>query len=149
MEFAQKTVNNKKVLDPYSKTILRDLMDKYGVDGVIDMKKIEDSFTPAEKKYLGIIDKVNQSLANKAVYISGSLHGNKINLLNEKVGLSSSEIEQLKEKYTRINTSTLSQLTRLGLDKKKRLCKNYLKVFERFDEKRNEKLNEITELIKK
>ena len=83
MEFAQKTVNNKKVLDPYSKTILRDLMDKYGVDGVIDMKKIEDSFTPAEKKYLGIIDKVNQSLANKAVYISGSLHGNKINLLND------------------------------------------------------------------
>ncbi len=72
-----------------------------------------------------------------------------INLLNEKVGLSSSEIEQLKEKYTRINTSTLSQLTRLGLDKKNRLCKNYLKVFERFDEKRNEKLNEITELIKK
>ena len=63
-----------------------------------------------------------------------------INLLNEKVGLSSSEIEQLKEKYTRINTSTLSQLTRLGLDKKKCLCKNYLKVFERFDEKRNEKL---------
>ena len=32
-----------------------------------------------------------------------------INLLNEKVGLSS-KIEQLKEKYTRINTSTLSQL---------------------------------------
>ena len=83
MEFAQKTVNNKKVLDPYSKTILRDLMDKYGVDGVIDMKKIEDSFTPAERKYLGIIDKVNQSLANKAVYVSGSLHGNKINLLND------------------------------------------------------------------
>ena len=72
-----------------------------------------------------------------------------INLLNEKVGLSSSEIEQLKEKYTRINTSTLSQLTRLGLDKKKRSFKNYLKVFERFDEKRNEKLDEITELIEK
>ena len=72
-----------------------------------------------------------------------------INLLNEKVGLSSSEIEQLKEKYTRINTSTLSQLTRLGLDKKKRSCINYLKVYERFDENRNEKLDEITELIEK
>tara|TARA_B100000035_G_scaffold10847_1_gene9188 strand:- start:500 stop:898 length:399 start_codon:yes stop_codon:yes gene_type:complete len=72
-----------------------------------------------------------------------------INLLNERVALSSSEIGQLKEKYTRINTSTLSQLTRLGLDKKKRLCKNYLKVFERFDEKRNEKLDEIMELIEK
>jgi hypothetical protein len=58
-------------------------------------------------------------------------------------------MERLKEKYLRINTSTLSQLTRLGLDKKKRLCINYLKVFERCDEKRNQKLNEIVELIEK
>ncbi len=83
MEFADKTVNNKNVLDPYSKTILRNLMDKYGKDGVIDAKAIEKSFTRAEKKYLKLIDQANQSLANKAVYISGSLHGNKINLLND------------------------------------------------------------------
>ena len=83
MEFADKTVNSRQVLDPYSKTILRNLMDKYGKDGVIDAQAIEKSFTPAEKKYLKLIDQVNQSLANKAVYISGSLHGNKINLLND------------------------------------------------------------------
>ena len=72
-----------------------------------------------------------------------------INLLNGEIKLSNNDMERLKEKYLRINTSTLSQLTRLGLDKKKRLCINYLKVFERFDEKRNEKLNEIVELIEK
>ena len=70
-----------------------------------------------------------------------------INLLSNKTQLTSEDIERLKEKYSRINTSTLTQLRRLGLDTEKRLCKNYLKVFERFDEKRNEKLNEITELI--
>ena len=71
-----------------------------------------------------------------------------INLLSNNTQLTSEDIERLKEKYSRINTSTLTQLRRLGLDTEKRLCKNYLKVFERFDEKRNEKLNEITELIK-
>lgn len=70
-----------------------------------------------------------------------------IDLLSNKTQLTSEDIERLKEKYSRINTSTLTQLRRLGLDTEKRLCKNYLKVFERFDEKRNEKLNEITELI--
>jgi hypothetical protein len=72
-----------------------------------------------------------------------------INLLNGEIKLSNDDMERLKEKYLRINTSTLSQLARLGLDKKKRLCINYLKVFERFDEKRNQKLNEIVELIEK
>ena len=72
-----------------------------------------------------------------------------VNLLNNQIGLSSSDVERLREKYNRINTSTLSQLTRLGLDKKKRLCMNYLNVFERFDNKRNEKLDEITGLIEK
>jgi hypothetical protein len=33
--------------------------------------------------------------------------------------------------------------------KKKSLCKNYLKVFEKFDSKKNDNLNEISELINK
>ena len=72
-----------------------------------------------------------------------------VNLLNDEIGLSDEEIELLKKKYNRISISTFSQLKRLGLDKEKRLCTNYLKVFERFDEKKNEKLDEIVELIKK
>ena len=72
-----------------------------------------------------------------------------VNLLNHEIGLSNEDIELLKNKYNRISISTLSQLKRLGLDKEKRLCENYLKVFERFDDKKNEKLNEILELIEK
>ena len=72
-----------------------------------------------------------------------------VNLLNDEIGLSDEEIELLKKKYNRISISTFSQLKRLGLDKEKRLCTNYLKVFERFDEKKNEKLDEILQLIEK
>ena len=38
--------------------------------------------TRAEKRYINQISEVNKSLADKAVYISGS-HGNQINLLND------------------------------------------------------------------
>ena len=72
-----------------------------------------------------------------------------VDLLNYEIGLSDKDMDLLKQKYNRINISTLSQLKRLGLDKEKRLCTNYLKVFERFDEKKNEKLNEIIGLIEK
>ena len=72
-----------------------------------------------------------------------------VDLLSYEIGLSDKDIQLLKNKYNRISISTLSQLKRLGLDKEKRLCVNYLKVFERFDEKKNEKLNEILGLIEK
>ena len=65
------------------------------------------------------------------------------------MNLSDEGILKLKERYSRVKESTVTQLTLLGLDKKKALCKNYLKVFEKFDTKKNEKLNEIAELINK
>jgi len=76
------TINNKNVLDPFTKQIARNVLSKYSKDGKVDIVKLEKSLTPAEKKYLRLISEVNQSLADKAVYISGSLHGNQINLLN-------------------------------------------------------------------
>ena len=70
-----------------------------------------------------------------------------INLIEIDVKLTEEDIFKLKDKYFRINKSTLSQLTQLGLNKKKDLCSNYLRVFERFDKKKNEKLDEIVKLI--
>ena len=65
------------------------------------------------------------------------------------MNLSDEGILKLKDRYSSVKGSTVTQLTLLGLDKKKALCKNYLKVFEKFDTKKNEKLNEIAELINK
>lgn len=84
-EILDKTINNPKVLNPFSKKILRNLREKYVVDGVLDMKKLKNDFTPAMNKALDLYDKVNNSLAEKALYISSTLHGNKIDLLNNWV----------------------------------------------------------------
>ena len=70
-----------------------------------------------------------------------------INTFAESIELSELEINKLKEKYFRINQSTRSQLIQLGLMKEKNLCRKYLKIFERFDNKKNEKLMKIVEII--
>ncbi len=70
-----------------------------------------------------------------------------ISKFRESIQLSELEINKLKEKYFRINQSTRSQLIQLGLMKERNLCKKYLKIFERFDNKKNEKLMKIVEII--
>ena len=70
-----------------------------------------------------------------------------ISTFTESIELSELEINKLKEKYFRINQSTRSQLIQLGLMKEKNLCRKYLKIFERFDNKKNEKLMKIVEII--
>ena len=70
-----------------------------------------------------------------------------IDTFTENIELSELEISKLKEKYFRINQSTRSQLIQLGLMKEKNLCRKYLKIFERFDNKKNESLMKIVEII--
>ena len=70
-----------------------------------------------------------------------------INEFRKTIELSELQINKLKEKYFRINQSTRSQLIQLGLMKEKNLCQKYLKIFERFDNKKNEKLMKIIEII--
>ena len=70
-----------------------------------------------------------------------------IDIFAESIELSELEINKLKEKYFRINQSTRSQLIQLGLMKEKNLCRKYLKIFERFDNKKNEKLMKIVEIF--
>ena len=64
-------------------------------------------------------------------------------MLKINYSLEERDIINLRDKYDRINQSTTSQLTQLGLSKRKQLCKKYLKIFERFNKKKNEKLTEI------
>jgi len=70
-----------------------------------------------------------------------------IDVIQSELGFTSVEIETIKDRYYGIKRTTINQLSQIGLGKKKSLCKNYLKIFERFDNKKIEKLNEIAELI--
>ena len=72
---------------------------------------------------------------------------NLIDVIQSELGFTSGEIETIKDRYYGIKRTTINQLNQIGLDKKKSLCKNYLKIFERFDNKKIEKLNKIAELI--
>jgi len=67
-------------------------------------------------------------------------------LLQEKTHLSEKDIFKLKDKYSSINKSTVSQLIQLGIKKNRALCSNYLKIFERFDKKKNAALDKLTEI---
>ena len=67
-------------------------------------------------------------------------------LLQEKTDLSEKDIFKLKDKYFSVNKSTVAQLTQLGIKRNRALCSNYLKIFERFDGKKNAALNELIEI---
>ena len=69
-----------------------------------------------------------------------------IELLQEKTNLSEKDIFQLKDKYFRINKSTVSQLIQLGINRNRALCANYLKIFERFDKKKSDTLDKLIEI---
>ena len=70
-------------------------------------------------------------------------------LLQEKTNLSEKDISKLKDKYSSINKSTVSQLIQLGIKKNRALCPNYLKIFERFDVKKNAALDKLIEITYK
>ena len=70
-------------------------------------------------------------------------------LLQEKTNLSEEDIFKLKDKYSSINKSTISQLIQLGVNKNRALCSNYLKIFERFDVKKNTALDKLIEITYK
>ena len=61
---------------------------------------------------------------------------NLIDVIQSELGFTSGEIETIKDRYYGIKRTTINQLNQIGLDKKKSLCKNYLKIFERFDNKK-------------
>lgn len=65
--------------------ILEEIKKEFTVEGKIDNNKILNSLTPREKKALNLIDQANQSLAEKALFTSGVLRGNRVNLFSDYV----------------------------------------------------------------
>ena len=70
-----------------------------------------------------------------------------IKSFREIISIDEQEVYKLRDKYFRIKMSTTSQLTQLGLKRKKSLCKKYLNIFERFDIKKQQKIDEIILII--
>ena len=65
--------------------ILEEIKKEFIADGKIDNDKILNSLSPREKKALELIDQANQSLAEKALFTSGVLRGNRVNLFSNYV----------------------------------------------------------------
>ena len=70
-----------------------------------------------------------------------------IESFREIISIDDQEVYKLRVKYFRIKMSTTSQLTQLGLQRKKSLCKKYLNIFVRFDIKKQQKIDEIILII--
>ena len=69
------------VNDPTRKMLIK-LRETYVTKDGVNYKKLIDDFTPGMKEAKKILDKVNGSFADKALYISSVIHGNKVDLLN-------------------------------------------------------------------
>lgn len=89
--------------------IITKIANKFTVDSQIDLEKLEKSFTKAEKQYLKTMDEVNNSQAEKALFIS-SMHGSQVDLFNNyshhaSIGERSKQIGVLQDLATKYNES--------------------------------------------
>ena len=53
----------------------------------------------------------------------------------------------LRSSYIKTKSATINQLSRLKLNSQKNMCGKYLKIFERFDRKKQKSLNDLEEMI--
>ena len=74
-------IKNKDILSAQDEKILQDLREKFIEGDQLSLEKLQESLSPAEKKALALYDEVNDSLAEKALFIS-TMHGNQVELLN-------------------------------------------------------------------
>jgi hypothetical protein len=53
----------------------------------------------------------------------------------------------LRSSYIKTKSATINQLSRLKLNSQKNMCGKYLKIFERFDRKKQKSLDNLEEMI--
>jgi hypothetical protein len=53
----------------------------------------------------------------------------------------------LRSSYIKTKSATINQLSKLKLNTQKNMCGKYLKIFERFDRKKQKSLNDLEEMI--
>jgi hypothetical protein len=57
------------------------------------------------------------------------------------------DYNMLRSSYIKTKSATINQLSRLNLGSQKNMCGKYLKIFERFDRKKQKSLNDLEEMI--
>ena len=57
------------------------------------------------------------------------------------------DYDMLKSTYMRTKSATITQLMKLKLNVQKSSCSNYLKIFERFDRKKQKSLEDLERMI--
>jgi hypothetical protein len=57
------------------------------------------------------------------------------------------DYNMLRSSYIKTKSATINQLSRLKLNSQKNMCGKYLKIFERFDRKKQKSLNDLEEMI--
>jgi uncharacterized protein YerC len=104
---------------------LRDILDKYSVDGQVSTELIEKSLTPAEKNFIAAVDKVNASTRDMAVHVSDVIRGEGIKARDNYVHIQVIEggkdsgkaiRDEISDVLNRFNPSTKAKslITRTG-----------------------------------
>jgi hypothetical protein len=57
------------------------------------------------------------------------------------------DYDMLRSSYIKTKSATINQLSRLKLNSQKNMCGKYLKIFERFDRKKQKSLDDLEEMI--
>ena len=57
------------------------------------------------------------------------------------------DYDMLRSSYIKTKSATINQLSRLKLNSQKNMCSKYLKIFERFDRKKQKSLDDLEEMI--
>ena len=66
---------------------------------------------------------------------------------SEYLLISDDDYNMLKSSYIKTKSATISQLMKLKLNSQKKSCTKYLKIFERFDRKKQESLEDLEKII--
>ncbi len=111
IDATMEAIKDGEALSPSDLKILQELRAEFLVDNEINLDKLNKSLTTKEKQALALYDEVSGSTAEKAVFISSTLYGNRVNLLNDYTHhsvITKSDIEADFDRKTKrfVNSST-------------------------------------------
>ena len=66
---------------------------------------------------------------------------------SEYLLITDDDYDMLKSTYIKTKSATISQLMKLKLNSQKKSCNKYLKIFERFDRKKQKSLEDLEKMI--